>query len=112
MENVEKYRNIIINFMQEQAKIRSNRTNVETQFIKDDAGGHYQLVNLGFNKGRRIYGCFLHIDLKPDGKVWIQHDGTDLGVAAILNDLGISKADIVLGFYQPKYRSYTGFSAA
>ena len=56
--------------MKEQAEIRSNKPEIETQFIRDENGKHYQLINVGFNRGRRVYGCFLHIDLKDDGKVW------------------------------------------
>jgi hypothetical protein len=41
----------------------------------------------------------MHIDVKPDGKVWIQHDGTDLKVALMLYEKGIEKSDIVLAFH-------------
>ena len=109
MEKLTAYRKIVVDFMQHQADIRTNREGIETQFIKDEAGGHYQLVNVGFRRGHRIYGCFLHIDLKPDGKVYLQHDGTDIEVAHRLVEAGIPKEDIVLAFHQPKYRAYTGF---
>jgi len=112
MEKIAKYRQIITSFMQEQADIRKDREQVQTQFVKDEEGRHYQLVNVGFQKGIRIYGCFIHIDIKADGKVWIQHDGTDLEVADILNEMGIPKDDIVLGFYEEKLRQYTDFAIA
>lgn len=112
MEKIVQYRSIIAALMEEQAAIRQNREGVETQFIEDCDKHHYQLVNTGWRNKRRIYGCFLHIDIKPDGKVWIQHDGTDIGVAEILVEKGIPKEDIVLGFHSPMKRKYTGFAVA
>lgn len=112
MEKIAKYRKVIKSLLLEQAKIRANREGIETQFIQDDIQGHYQLVNAGWRNKRRIYGCFLHIDLKPDGKVWIQHDGTDLGIAEILVEQGIDRLDIVLAFHSPYKRKFTGFAVA
>ncbi|MHC5722687.1 MAG: element excision factor XisI family protein [Nostoc sp.] len=45
---------------------------------------------------RRIHGCLVHIDL-IDGKIWIQRDGTEEGIAADLERAGIPKEHIVLG---------------
>ena len=52
----------------------------------------------------RIYLPFVHIDVRPDGKVWIQHDGTDLRIADQLVERGIPKHQIVLGFKSPDTR--------
>ena len=57
---------------------------------------------MGWHEKKRVYLPFVHIDVKPDGKVWVQHDGTDLRIAAMLNDRGIPKSFIVLGF-KPAY---------
>lgn len=38
------------------------------------------------------------MDIK-DGKIWIQHDGTESGVANELGELGVPKADIVLAYF-------------
>lgn len=114
MEKVEKYNQIVNSLLQRQADIRKNREGVETQYIKDedDSAIHYLLVNIGFSRGRRIYGAFIHIDVKKDGKVWIQHDGTDLPVAEYLLEMGIPKEDIVLGFHPEELRQYTDFAIA
>jgi len=37
-------------------------------------------MNVGWKNQRRVYGCFLHIDIKG-GKVWLQHNGTESEVA-------------------------------
>lgn len=114
MDKVEKYNQIVQAFMQRQANIRTDRDEVKTQFIKDkdEEAIHYLLVNVGFRKRYRIYGAFIHIDVKYDGKVWLQHDGTDLEVALRLNEMGIPKEDIVLGFHPEELRQYTDFAIA
>jgi hypothetical protein len=50
----------------------------------------------------------LHIDIKDD-QIWIQHDGTESGVANDLVAMGIPKEDIVLAFHAPYKHPYTGF---
>ncbi len=78
----------------------------ETQTILDEERGHFVLFDIGWHGKRRIYLPFVHIDVKPDGKIWLQHDGTDLNIAQLLIDKGISKKDIVLGFKAPHVRQW------
>ena len=82
---------------------------VEAQTIFDTMHDHYQLVRAGWCNKRRIYGCVVHMDIK-DGKIWIQHDGTEIGIANELVALGVPKEDIVLAFHAPYKRPYTGFA--
>lgn len=84
---------------------------VETQTIFDRDHDHYQLVHAGWHQKARRYGCLIHIDIKDD-KVWIQYDGTEVGVANELVELGIPKDDIVLAYIAPYARQYTEFAAA
>ena len=42
----------------------------------------------------------MHFDIK-DGKIWVQHDGTEIGVANELVELGVAKEDIVLAYHPP-----------
>ena len=105
MDSVAKHRDIIRELMQYIASIVPSDDNVETQLIMDDERGHYLLYSVGWeNEDYRECSSFAHIDLKPDGKVWIQHDGTDLKIALLLAEKGISKSDIVLGFRAPYRR--------
>ena len=55
---------------------------------------------------------YLHIDVANDGKVWLQHDGTDILVAEKLLESGVAKSDLVLGFHEPLMRADTGFAVA
>lgn len=67
------------------------------------------LFLIGWDKDEKIYGCTIHIDIIGE-KIWIQYDGTDIGIAEVLHDKGISKEDIVLGFHHPSERKYTDYA--
>ncbi|MEQ1747579.1 MAG: XisI protein, partial [Saprospiraceae bacterium] len=82
------------------------RTEAEVQIITDEPKGHFLLCDVGWEKDRWMYASFVHIDVKNDGKVWLQHDGTDLRIAEWLVQKGIPKSDIVLGFHAPSQRPH------
>jgi hypothetical protein len=104
MDKLTQYRQIIKRVINEVAEMTPSDENSETQLIIDDERGHYVLFSIGWQDILREYLPFLHIDLKSDGKVWIQHDGTDLKIALWLVEHGIPKQDIVLGFQSIKRR--------
>lgn len=81
----------------------------EVQLVCDTQRDHYQLMHLGWEGLRRVYGCILHLDIK-DGKIWIQRDGTEIGIANELIAAGVPRQDIVLGFHAPYKRQFTEFA--
>jgi hypothetical protein len=111
MDRVETYRKYIQQLLTERAE-RSMRSpsQVEAQTIFDLERDHYQLVYVGWKRnGLRDYGCLLHLDIK-DGKIWIQYDGTEGGIAYQLVELGVPHQDIVLGFQPSEVRPHTQFA--
>ena len=83
---------------------------IVSERIYDELQGHFELLRVGWRKKHRVHGIVLHVDIR-DGKVWIQHDGTEDGIADALLEAGIPKEHIVLAFHPPYKRPYTGFSA-
>jgi len=53
----------------------------------------------------------VHVEI-IGGKIWIQADWTERGVAADIEEAGIPKSDIVLGFQPPHIRPYTEYAVA
>jgi hypothetical protein len=109
MDKLIQYREIVQKLLREYAEIGNHDSDIETQIVFDTERDHYQLMNVGWKNQRRVYGCFLHIDIK-DGKVWLQHNGTESEVAEELANLGISKQDIVIGFHSPFKRQFTDYA--
>lgn len=84
----------------------------ESQVIIGKDNTHFQLMRVGWWDQRRTHHCTLHLDLKDDGKIWIQEDLTEIGIATQLIEKGVPKSDIILAFYAPFRREDTGFAVA
>jgi hypothetical protein len=110
MDKLTSYRQLIQELLIERANLRSPNDPIKTQTVFDREGDHYQLVHLGWkNSSTRIYGCALHVDI-IDGKIWVQHDGTEDAIADQLVEKGVPKQDIVLAYHAPHVRQYTEFA--
>lgn len=109
MDKLENYREILQKLLHDYAQLGSADEAVETQVIADAVRDHYQLVQVGWQNDWRIYGCILHLDIK-DGKIWLQHNGTEDDIPAELVKMGIPKADIVVGFHSPSKRQFTEYA--
>ncbi|HAA29791.1 MAG TPA: XisI protein [Cyanobacteria bacterium UBA8553] len=90
------------------ANLKDDET--EVQLIFDIERNHYLLMLVGWHDQRREYGSLIHIDIKDD-KIWIQSDGTEVGVANELVEAGVPQKDIVLGFKSPFKRQFTEYAA-
>jgi XisI protein len=95
------YRGIVEKIFQEYADFLSNDDDVKVELVFDEKRGRYLLIETGWQNGYRIYGNFLHIDI-VENKLWIEHDGTEDGVAYELMAAGIPEQDIVLAFKLPE----------
>ncbi len=71
----------------------------------------YALITLGWDGGKRVHFCLVHIDILGD-KVWIQHDHTEEGIADELVQAGIPKSQIVLAFRSLEMRKLTEYAFA
>lgn len=110
MDRLESYRQIIESVLEEYAKLSYAYGDVQRQTVFDRVGDHYLLVISGWDDGR-VHGCIIHLDI-INGKVWIQRDGTEDGIARELEQAGIPKDRIVLGFKRPEIRKYTEYAVA
>jgi hypothetical protein len=103
------YRQLIKNLLLVYAKLQPAYGNIDSRVLFDDERGSYALVQVGWDGVKYIHGVVIHIEM-IDGKIWIQYDGTENGVASELVEAGIAKNQIVLGFRPEKVRVHTGFA--
>ncbi len=106
------YKKAVKKLVEEIGAMAPSNADITTQIMVDEEHGHYVLFSTGWKNKGRIYGPFVHIDVMDDGKVWLQHDGTDLVIAELLEEKGIPKEDIVLAFHAPFRRSLTGYAVS
>jgi hypothetical protein len=109
MAALTEYQQKIQDLLTELADYGSTDQEVESQLIFDVDRDHYQLMHVGWRNKRRIYGCVVHLDIK-DGKIWIQHNGTEFDIAVRLAEMGIDKQNIVNGFHSSYMRQFTEFA--
>jgi XisI protein len=111
MDRIDQYRNIVQEVLTELTVIPYSHGEIALEKVFDPKTDSYLVMNVGWDKGKRIYGPIAHIDLL-DGKCWIQRDGTEEGLAQMLLDAGVLKEHIVLAFYDASFRKYTEFAVS
>ncbi len=111
MDTLEKYRQIIRNVLTPYAQIAYANVDVRNLTAFDSDSDQYAILSEGWDRQCHYHGCLIHIEIR-NGKVWVQRDGTEEGVATELVEAGIPKSDIVLGFHEPSVRPHTGFAIA
>ena len=108
MDTLESYRHIIQSLLSSYAAIPISNGSIDCYTVFDLKQDHYQVMNVGWDGHRRVYGCTLHLDI-IEGKIWIQQNMTEMRIAQELVGLGVRKEDIILGFQAPQVREYTGY---
>lgn len=111
MVEVRDYSQILRRIIDHYAQFKSAVGEIETEIVIDEALGHFELMRSGWINGRRVHGSLIHIDIRGE-KIWIQHDGTEEGVANELVAAGVPKDKIVLAFKSPELRKHTDFAVA
>ena len=110
-DRLEAWRDIIEQALTDYAAIPYSYSPVKKETVFDRKQDRYLIVIVGWEGYRYEHGCTIHIDIIED-KVWIQRDGTEDGIALDLENAGIPKENIVLGFKPPEVRPLTGYGVA
>lgn len=99
MDRVDQYRRIVREFLQEFAD-----DDPEAQLIFDRERDRYLVIHNGWRKNSyRIYGCAMQLDI-IEGKIWIQHNSTEIYIERELVQRGVDSQDIIFGFRAPEVR--------
>ncbi len=113
MDKIKKYQDLIISLLEEYASVKpANLEQQEYQVIADTQRNHFQLVSLGRDNNRYFHYVLLHLDIKVDGKIWLQLNRTDWDITQSLMENSVSKNEIVLGTLSERMRALSGFAAA
>jgi hypothetical protein len=110
-EKLDVYRTFIEQVIRYYSQFKPVVGNLEREISFDRERDNYHLFTIGWNGHQRIYGCLIHMNIR-DGKIWIQYDGTETGVANDLVRMGVDKQEIVLAFQSETLRQYGEFAIA
>ena len=109
MDTLEFYRQIVKKIISDYATISYRHGQIDRRVVFDDRHNRYLLIAVGWDGIRRVHDCTIHAEI-INGKIWIEWDGIEEGMAIELLKAGVPKEDIVLGFRSPQMRKLTDFA--
>ncbi len=115
MDRIARFQKNILSIMEEYADARKgSNTDTDTQVayrtVVDEQHHRYQLVLVGWQHRERIYHIIFHVEI-INNKVWIEEDNSEDSFAEMLVEKGVSKKDIVLGYFSEFHRKHTEYAA-
>lgn len=113
MDKIAQYRNAIKALLNQHHELVSQQPQpgVDSLLAFDDEHDQYLWLQSGWTKRHRVHGITLHVRLH-NGKIWVEEDWTEDGIATELVNAGVPREDIVLGFCVPQDRDMTDFATA
>ena len=87
MAKLEEYRQKIKQILNNYAQYKPSYGEVEIEKIFDMERDRYQILTVGWNNQKRVYGTMMHMDIKND-KIWIQQNTTEVDIASELVNMG------------------------
>jgi hypothetical protein len=105
MDTIAFYKSVITNSLEAHAELANqmSQSGLETHAVLDDSQGRYALLRVGWQQKKRVRTVILYVRLY-DGKIWIEEDWTENGLAADLIAAGIPREIIILAFLHPSKR--------
>lgn len=113
MDKTVNYKNLVKDILSRHLEIANNQPTPEMEelLITDEDKGIYVWQALGWGKKKRHNYQRVWARVR-DGKIYIEEDWTEEGIASELLENGVPKEDIVLAFHQPEMRKLTDFAIA
>jgi hypothetical protein len=111
MASLDNYREIIRRVLTDLGSLTCYHHDVKSSAVFDREHDRYMVVTDGWDGLRRVHHIVARIDIIDD-KVWVQADNTNIGIVRELEEAGVPKHDIVLGFRHPDVRPLTEYAVA
>jgi hypothetical protein len=94
-----RYRQLLRQVVEMHAAMKPGDRQLESLAICDPTNDNYLMMDVGYDHVGRADDVIIHLRLRGDGKVLIEYDGIEYGVAHDLIEAGIAKEDILLNMY-------------
>ena len=90
-------RAIVKQVIEHYAKFVPSHGEIRLDTVFDDEQGRYALMQVGWDRGRRVRGNLIYITVE-DGQVWIEYDGMEQGITRDSAKCGIAPERIKLAY--------------
>ncbi len=97
MDSTTQLSNIVKDIINQYARLKPSHGDIRLDTVFDDEQKHYALMQVGWDRGRRVRGNLIYITLQ-DERVVIEYDGMECGVAQNLIESGISPDRIAIAY--------------
>jgi XisI protein len=111
MDKLDSYRDIVEQALTRHVFNSERYPHLRDRPVFDRHSDNYLVLREGWEESKRVHTTVVHVEIL-NGKLWIQGDWTEHGIASDLEEAGVPKTDIVLGFQPPQIRPYTEYAAA
>jgi hypothetical protein len=97
MDKLNKYREIVKNTILKYAQFRPSHGNIELHPVFDEQRDHYALMQVGWDRGKRIRGNLIYLTIKNE-QIYLEYDGIEQGITPDLISQGVDNKDLILSF--------------
>ncbi len=106
MEKITNYAALVQQFLTEVAQ-----DSPQSQVLVDEKLHHFQLMKMGYDAhGTYFFRVPMHIQVRPDAKICILENTTDIEIGDYLMAHGVPKNDILPAFLPENARKLVGFA--
>ena len=93
------HRQLLQQIIRQHAAMKLGDRQLESLAICDPTNDNFLLMDVGYDQAGRADDVIIHLRLRADGKVLIEYDGIEYGIARDLLDAGIAPDDILFNMY-------------
>ena len=111
MDQLQALRDAICKVFKTWEEYPSSISKFRIQAVCDEKSDRYTLNFVDFEEGKFKSHLMANLEI-TNGKIWILSDTTAKGIGNELVDVGVSKSQIVLGFYPESVRAHGEFAVA
>jgi hypothetical protein len=111
LTKLERYRHILRQVVEHHAAMKPSDRQIDSLAICDPSNDNYLMMDIGYDHVGRAHDVIIHLRLRADGKVLIEYDGIEYGIARDLLEAGVAKEDIIFNMY-PTPRPLTELAVA
>ncbi|MEO1094074.1 MAG: element excision factor XisI family protein [Cyanobacteria bacterium J06638_28] len=95
MDSVTQLSNVVKEVINRYAQLKPSHGDIRLDTVFDDEQKHYALMQVGWDRQRRVRGNLIYITLRGD-RVIVEYDGMECGIVQELIASGIASDQITL----------------
>ncbi|MFN0122105.1 MAG: element excision factor XisI family protein [Blastocatellia bacterium] len=99
LNKMDSYRQILRQVVEYHASLKPGNRKIDSIAVCDPRNDNYLMMDIGYDHLGRVDEVIIHLRLREDGRVLIEYDGIEYGIARDLIKAGIPPEDILLNMY-------------